>query len=266
MRTLICISAFLIKLGFYALRDTKIDKFSVYYFSLFALGSFSAIFLAMTNPLTISLRTALLCFLVVAAFSTQKTTAQAQQLPSKTVLVLNSAVHSPAPFLAHSGSGAFDSYLTMNLPFAPIETLWKSLEKAVETPLKNRGEAHITVVSPPEFTGVLSKVLTIQEINEIATSLRIQTSRFKAVCMGRAQVALDGKAEQAYYVVVQSEDLLNIRRAIFRKYCIKGGEPSLWDPEHFYPHITVGFTKQDLHEESNGVRKGANSCFMGIVE
>lgn len=264
MRTLICISAFLIKLGFYALPNAKIAKFSVYYFSLFAFGFFSAIFLAMTNPLSLSLRTALLCFFVVV--SAQHATAQTQQLPSKTILVLNAAVHSPAPFLAHSGSGAFDTYLTMNLPFAPIETLWKSLEKAVETTLKNRGEAHITVVSPPEFTGVLSKVLTIQEINEIATSLRIQTSRFKAVCVGRAQVVLEGKTEQTYYVVVQSEDLLNIRRAIFRKYCTKGGEPSLWDPEHFYPHITVGFTKQDLHEEGNGVRKGTNSCFMGIVE
>jgi hypothetical protein len=79
-------------------------------------------------------------------------------------------------------------------------------------------------------------------------------------------VALEGKSEQAYYVVVQSEDLVNVRRAIFRKYCEKGGESSLWDPQHYYPHITVGFTKQDLHEESNGVRKGANSCFMEITQ
>jgi hypothetical protein len=218
---------------------------------------------AMTNPHRIIIRIVALCLLFTGTLAAQPTP---QHITSKVPLVLSAAIHTPAPFLAHSGTGAFDNYLTMNLPFAPAEALWKSLESALGTPLKNRGEAHITVISPPEFTGVLSKVLTMPDINDIATKLNIQSARFTPVCVGRAQVALEGKNEQAYYVVVQSDDLVNIRRAIFRKYCEKGGEPSLWDPQHYYPHITVGFTKQDLHEESNGVRKGANSCFMEITQ
>jgi hypothetical protein len=220
---------------------------------------------AMTNPHRIIIRIVALCFLFTTGTLAAQPVPQAHSA-QKAPLVLSAAIHAPAPFLAHSGTGAFDNYLTMNLPFAPVETLWKSLEAALGTALKNRGEAHITVISPPEFTSVLSKVLTMQDINDIATKLNIQSARFTPVCVGRAQVALEGKSEQAYYVVVQSEDLVNVRRAIFRKYCEKGGESSLWDPQHYYPHITVGFTKQDLHEESNGVRKGANSCFMEITQ
>ncbi|MCU0428114.1 MAG: 2'-5' RNA ligase family protein [Candidatus Kapabacteria bacterium] len=175
------------------------------------------------------------------------------------------SIHQAAPFLVHTGNGAFDNYLAMNLPYPPAEALWKSLEKQFGTTLKNRGEAHITVISPPEFSNVLGKVLTIQEINDIALTMKIQNARFTPVCLGRAQVVLDGKAEQTYYVVVRSDDLLAIRRAIFEKFCAKGGEISLWDPHHFYPHITIGYTKQDLHEEGNGVRKGVNSCFCEIV-
>lgn len=228
------------------------------YFAIFR----TVFYLTMTKSFATIFRTVALYLVFTATVAAQT----APSAPSKTPLVLNAGVYAPAPFLAHSGTGAFDNYLAMNLPFAPVETLWKALEKALGgVALKNRGEAHITVVAPPEFTSVLSKVLTMQEINEIATSLKIQSARFTPLCVGRAQVTLEGKMEQTYYVVVQSEDLVNIRRAVFRKYCEKGGEPSLWDPQHYYPHITVGFTKQDLHEESNGVRKGVNSYFLDIA-
>ena len=109
---------------------------------------------------------------------------------------------------------------------------------------QEQGEAHITVVSPPEFTGVLSKVLTIP-INR-TTGLRIQTSASKQ-CVGRAQVVLEGKTEQTYRRGYNPNPTLFA--AQFSKYCTKGGEPSLWDPEHFYPHITVSFYEARPPEE-----------------
>ena len=207
---------------------------------------------------------AILCLIAPIILSAQ--TLEVRRFPSTISITLSNAIHAPVPFLAHEGVGAFDSYLSMNLPFAPAEALWKALEKELKQPLKNRGEAHITVISPPEFSQVLGKVLTIKEINEIATKMAIQNARFTSLCLGRAQINLEGKPEQAYFVVVRSEDLVNIRRAIFERYVTKGGEASLWDPLHFYPHITIGFTKQDLHEEGNGVRKGINACFCELLE
>lgn len=199
-------------------------------------------------------------------FASNLLQAQHQQAQPKESLVLSSSVHAPVPFLAHTGGGAFDNYLTMNLPYAPAEALWKALEQRLAKPLKNRGEAHITLITPPEYTSILSKVLSMQDINDIASRMNIQSARFTPVCVGRAEAVLEGKPEEAYYVVVRSEDLIAIRRAVFEKYVAKGGAPSLWDPLHCYLHITLGFTKQDLHEEVHGVRKGANSCFLDVVE
>jgi len=181
-------------------------------------------------------------------------------------LVLSKALHGTAPFLAHNGTGAFDNYLAMNLPFEPIRALHKAVEQRLGRTLLSRGEAHITVIKPSEYSTVLGKVLTMQEIDSIALALHIQRAALSVVCLGRAQYPINGTLEQTYYVVVRSEDLLRIRKAIFTRFVERGGEPSLFDPLHVYPHITVGFTKQDLHEEVQGVRKGENSCLWGIEE
>jgi hypothetical protein len=181
-------------------------------------------------------------------------------------LSLSKSAHTPAPFIAHSGEGAFDSYLAMNLPFEPFQALWKDVEKRVGKPLQNRGEAHITVLKPQEYYNVLRTVLTMQEINDIANTLKIQSSAFTPICVGRAQITLEGKPEQAYYVVIRSEDLFALRRAIAKRYVEKGGEPSLFDAQHFYPHITLCFSKQDFHEEVHGVKKGEQTCFFELTE
>jgi hypothetical protein len=181
-------------------------------------------------------------------------------------IVLSKALHGTAPFLSHSGTGAFDNYLAMNLPFEPIRTLHKAVEQRLGRTLINRGEAHITIIKPTEYSAVLGKVLTMHEIDSIALALHIQQAAWSVVCLGRAQYPINGTLEQTYYVVVRSEDMLAIRKAIFVRFVERGGEPSLFDPSHVYLHITVGFTKQDLHEEVQGVRKSENSCLWAIEE
>lgn len=55
------------------------------------------------------------------------------------------------PFIPHTESKPYGSYLAMNLPFEPIEALRKELERRESVSLAHRGEAHITVITPPEF-------------------------------------------------------------------------------------------------------------------
>lgn len=170
---------------------------------------------------------------------------------------------SKAAFIEHTGEGPFANYLAMNIAYAPIEKFRADLEARLGAKLKNRGEAHITVITPPEYNEVLKPYVTIQEINRLAKDMRIQNSSFKPVCLGRGQTKIEGKTEQTYYIVVESHDLLKIRREVFKKYVDAGGEPSLFDPDAFYPHITLGFTQRDLHE-SDGIKKGKNSCLFGL--
>lgn len=136
------------------------------------------------------------------------------------------------------------------------------MEVHIGRKLKHRGEAHITVITPPEFDALLDGVIPMHAI-EAEVDAALTRASFEPVCVGRGRVSDAGEILETYYLVVQSEELLAIRAQIFRAYRRAGGEPSLFDPNAYYPHVTLGFTVRDLHE-SDGVRKGHNSCFVDV--
>jgi 2'-5' RNA ligase len=116
------------------------------------------------------------------------------------------------------------------------------------------GEAHVTTITPVEYFWILKNYVDMKKINQIANELKIQNSDLTVLGLGRGQTLIDGKIEETYFVIVHSENLLKIRRSIYQEYLKAGGNPANWNPENFYPHITIGFTKRDLHEK-DGVLK-----------
>ncbi len=163
------------------------------------------------------------------------------------------------PFVPHHKPGQFGSYLTMTVNYTPVKTLFEQLPGL----LKNRGEAHVTVITPVEFYQVLRSKVTIAQINQIALQQQIQASTFTAVCLGRGQKKSKDKGktkvESTYFVVINSDDLLNIRRKVHALFVKQGGQAEAFEPNHFYPHITVGFSSKDLHK-SDGVIKDRAAC------
>jgi hypothetical protein len=91
-------------------------------------------------------------------------------------------------FISHQGDGRFASYLSMEVQYAPIKKVFEQLQNKTQLKLKNRGEAHITVVTPIEYFDVLKSHLTMNEIDKIAQSLNIQAANFEVKCLGRGQV------------------------------------------------------------------------------
>lgn len=174
-------------------------------------------------------------------------------------LLLSLTAQGALPYTPHHGPGPFDSYVAMDVPYAPVKAIWEKLEKSLGHPLKNRGEAHITVITPPEYYDGLRSALSIDEIDQIVTARKIQSARYKVICTGRGEAQINGKQEATYYLVLSSPDLVSIRTSIYRRFVAKGGNPKLFNPQAFFPHITVGFTLRDLHE-SDGVRKGVHTC------
>lgn len=166
-------------------------------------------------------------------------------------------------FIEHTGEGAMRNYLAQNVHYPPVERLREDLEAKIGAPLKNRGEAHITVVTPVEYDNVLSPRLPIAKINEIARASSIQSLPFEPVCLGRGQVAIEGRDEQTYYIVVTAPKLVDLRRQIAKAFVDAGGDPAAFRAEDFNPHITVGFTRRDLHAE-DGVVKDAKSCLYSL--
>lgn len=150
------------------------------------------------------------------------------------------------------------NYLAMRLESAPIAQLRQELEKKEKVHLKDRGEAHVTVITPPEFE-ILKKNLSMEEINKIAALGKIQEADLKVRCLGRGQTA---DKLQTYFLVLESKALLKIRAEIEKAWKKNGGRGD-FKAEHFYPHVTLGFTHRDLHEQ-DGVIKDERSCISEV--
>jgi hypothetical protein len=176
-------------------------------------------------------------------------------------------VFAESPFIKHEGTAPFQSYLAMNLPALPFQALRLNLESYLppKEKLLHRDDAHITVVTPPEFEKILKKHMTIQEINDIAEKMGIQKTPYKPLCIGTGRVSIDGDEQRTYYVVMEASGLFKIRKAILDLYISRGGKAKDFDVDLFFPHVTLGYTKRDLHYE-DGVVKDATSCKVTLVK
>jgi 2'-5' RNA ligase len=173
------------------------------------------------------------------------------------------AVTEKVEFIAHTEEKPMKAYLSMNLPYGPYKDLLEQLQRVEGITLSNRGEAHITVVTPIEYDKILKKHLSIAEIHKIAEAAKIQETAFIPVCVGKGQKELNGKIEKAYFVVVDSPALIDLRGQIEAAYVKNGGKPQHFVPERFFPHVTLGYTARDLHYE-DGVIKNKTNCLYQL--
>lgn len=141
--------------------------------------------------------------------------------------------------------------LVYNVDFGPVNELKKSIEDNFEIKLKDRGEAHITVLTPPEYKKI-SAYLNAEEIH-LRFKDEIQRIQFTVKCLGQ----LREKRNTVYYIVVESSGLLDLRTKIFEMAKENAQNASIdFDPVKFYPHITVGFIDGDIHDRP----KNMSSC------
>jgi len=167
-------------------------------------------------------------------------------------------------FLEHIGpaNDPFGSAMAMNVQYSPVVELRQQIQESLklDKPLNflkawdPNGEAHVTTITPVEYFKKLKDFVHITRINQIAKDFDIQSSDLSILGLGSGRLVIDGKTEETYFIIVKSENLLKIRRAIYREFVKAGGQPDSWNPEDFYPHITVGYTLRDLHE-SDGILK-----------
>lgn len=172
--------------------------------------------------------------------------------PQMTFLVL---VFNILCFSGVNAYSALKNYISYDLEYKPFEEMRLQLEKSLGLPLKNRGEAHITVITPPEYEQ-LSKTLEPEQIHALANESLIKNPKYEIVCIGSGHLLLNGQDEKTYFVVVQSTELLQIRQRLAEAAHLPKKQ---FDGDLFFPHVTLGFTSRDLHYE-DGVIKDKNSC------
>jgi 2'-5' RNA ligase len=158
-----------------------------------------------------------------------------------------------------------DGALIRNINYDAVKALIPKIEKKFGVKLKNRGEAHITVITPPEaqgwFTdkkGINFHISPIEMHKKYFSSL--QSTKFKAKCIGRQK---NTKGHDVFYIVVESEDLMDIRKEIQKEVEARGKfskKKVYFKAENYYPHITIGYVGGDVH----GVSKGSETCVLDL--
>lgn len=159
---------------------------------------------------------------------------------------------------------ALKNYISYDLDYAPYKIQREQLEAelqnqkhpiAKDLPLKNRGEAHITVITPPEFD-ILSKKISAELIHSTANDFFKQKPEFQQICIGEGRLQQNSKNLWTYFIVVKSPTLIELRKKLAQLAKVTNQE---FNPLEFYPHITLGFNSRDLHLQ-DGVVKNENSC------
>ncbi|KTC66778.1 hypothetical protein Lbir_3080 [Legionella birminghamensis] len=184
-----------------------------------------------------------------------------EQIPISKSIYINDDLS----FESHRGSGPFDTAIAMNIQYATVKSIRDKLSAYLQYPLRfftdwnKDGEAHITVITPPEYTYIIKKYLSIDRIEEIALQNYIQNSDLDVLGLGRGVAKIQGKAEETYFIIMKSKNLLNIRQKVYEEFVKNGGDKNAWDPDHFYPHITIGYSLRDLHEADGVIKDVAHS-------
>lgn len=164
-------------------------------------------------------------------------------------------------FISHSQEKT--PYLSMNIYYSEVNSIRLELEKKQKISLKNRGEAHITVLTPIEVETLKSYGLNMSAIDELAQIEKIQQIPFQVSCLGEGRLG-DLKT---YFLVVKSKELLKLRKKILdlALQINLTNQTIAFYPEEYFPHITLGFTERDLHIQ-DGVRKDETSCAISLQE
>lgn len=157
--------------------------------------------------------------------------------------------------------------LIRNVHYFAVNELVDQLESLYNLKLTDRGEAHITVITPPEGQGSGAPSKNEKGINFFISAPDIvnlyknslQNTTFDIVCVGRL---VEGH-KTVFYLVIESKDLFMVRNDINTRSLEIANKQSkkLWfKPNNYYPHITIGFVGGDIHNKS----KGPETCVQDL--
>jgi 2'-5' RNA ligase len=149
------------------------------------------------------------------------------------------------------------NYISLDLAYPYYKMLLEKLERRIGHPLKSRGEAHITIITPPEYK-VLTTKIPAEKLHAQANEFMQQSPAFTTKCLGHFEKKqpANSTTDHVYYVVTESKALLDFRKRLAEE---SGLPKTEFDPDLFYPHVTLGFTDRDFHYE-DGAIKNEKSC------
>jgi 2'-5' RNA ligase len=154
----------------------------------------------------------------------------------------------------------------MNLPYAPVFKARAQIERYLDLKLKfftswrAEGEAHITVLTPTEWSQHFATHVERPRLDDWAVEENLQQCRFEIQGVGSFTKFIAGpEPDSTFFFIVRSKDLLRVRRTFKTRLELITRAPTTFDPQHFFPHVTIGFTRQDFHEADGALKDRAHS-------
>lgn len=152
------------------------------------------------------------------------------------------------------------AWVGIPMPYAPVEKIREELEKRIGKKLQHRGEAHITVITPPEFR-ILSQTLKMNTIDKVVAKEGGMKAPIKVLCLKKVTAVMGDKTEESWFISVESTELRELRNQVWRRFIANGGLPGDFVWKRWAPHITVGFTSTDLHDEDRISKEKADCAY-----
>ena len=172
-------------------------------------------------------------------------------------LTLSKDVFKSVPF---SSQYSADGALIRNVDYPSVHALVSQLNSLYQINLQDRNEAHITVVTPPEFQASIAKFVSASEMLA-RYSPSIQSVPFDVVCVGSRKSST--APNLVFFLVVKAPGLNAIRNDLAQEAASRARTRSVpfeFQPEAFWAHITIGFIKGDVFEFT----KGPESCLPDV--
>lgn len=153
--------------------------------------------------------------------------------------------------------------LALNVEYQDVKRLRSEISNLISRPLTffkgwdKQGEAHVTIITPPEYNFKLKPYVSPKAINRIAQDYDIQSADVRVLGIGSGKKSFNGEIGETFFIIVESSKLRQIRHAIYKEYLKNKGPvsgPNAFNPNQFYPHITIGFTHDDIHENDGLIK------------
>jgi 2'-5' RNA ligase len=175
---------------------------------------------------------------------------------------LSKSVYKDVPF---SSQFSEDGALIRNVNYEAVNALIPQIETKYGVKLEDRGESHITVLTPPEAQGWFTKdkkgvnfLISTEEL-QFKYSRTLQDTDFEIKCVGQLS---NDEGKHVFYLVVTSKDIEKVREEIQEELEQRAkftGKATQFDKNKYYPHITIGYVKGDIH----GPAKDKDTCENG---
>jgi hypothetical protein len=149
------------------------------------------------------------------------------------------------------------------LPLAPLRQIQSALEEKIGRKLLSHDSAFITVISRAEFR-VVGLTLKMDTLDKIVAKEGSIKAPVKSLCLKKVTTSLAGKTEESWYIDTESEKLLELRQHIWRRFLANGGQTGEFLWKRWAPHITVGFTSADSHDEDR-IIKDKSDCIYQLT-